>query len=502
MKVEEQDPCSCYSGCLGNISELSATDTACERSVLTLVYERTKFKKKPKTSAFPRVSLDSTPSHKGFVYWRKKHYNRAVLFPTTKLENSLPKDASVVCPSIESEKPSLVEKHNDDQTLHEIEGVRSSMSTVICTDEPVFVHSEANDGCLAEQHDSNEKGNGTKIVEVYSVDDSCSSSMVNINTGSALVKTEVEENGECSSLGAYVGELMGEDISAEDLCISILKSHKLLSCLLPNDSCTSEDEVASCSRFDNSCECSVCGLMGTAEMMLLCDQCDKAVHVSCCSPTSRNISFDEWFCQCCLKKRQRKMGETNRKRSKVIRSDLMSAVTEAKTSSIAAMLNDSDPYTTGVRIGKDFQAVVPCWSGPLTKNSDVSLEPVEVDPFEMSTCHKLSSEQLSKRKPIGNWVQCRDVIVGLGERDGYICGKWRRAPLFEVQTDDWDCFRSVLWDPAHADCAVPQELETDEVLRQLKYMEMLKPRLEAKKMKLDTMEVRHKVVEEMIQTTA
>lgn len=31
-----------------------------------------------------------------------------------------------------------------------------------------------------------------------------------------------------------------------------------------------------------------------------------------------------------------------------------------------------------------------------------------------------------------------------------------RAPLFEVQTDDWECFRSVLWDPAHADCAVPQ----------------------------------------------
>lgn len=31
-----------------------------------------------------------------------------------------------------------------------------------------------------------------------------------------------------------------------------------------------------------------------------------------------------------------------------------------------------------------------------------------------------------------------------------------RAPLFEVQTDNWECFCAIPWDPAHADCAVPQ----------------------------------------------
>lgn len=31
-----------------------------------------------------------------------------------------------------------------------------------------------------------------------------------------------------------------------------------------------------------------------------------------------------------------------------------------------------------------------------------------------------------------------------------------RAPLHEVQTDEWECFCCVHWDPAHADCAVPQ----------------------------------------------
>jgi hypothetical protein len=31
-----------------------------------------------------------------------------------------------------------------------------------------------------------------------------------------------------------------------------------------------------------------------------------------------------------------------------------------------------------------------------------------------------------------------------------------RAPLFEIQTDDWECFCAIHWDPLHADCAVPQ----------------------------------------------
>ncbi|CAL5333411.1 unnamed protein product [Camellia sinensis] len=43
------------------------------------------------------------------------------------------------------------------------------------------------------------------------------------------------------------------------------------------------------------------------------------------------------------------------------------------------------------------------------------------------------------------------------------------APLFEVQTDNWECFHAILWDPAHADCAVPQ----------------LRPWLAAEKRKLD-----------------
>ncbi|XP_071680768.1 uncharacterized protein [Lolium perenne] len=78
-----------------------------------------------------------------------------------------------------------------------------------------------------------------------------------------------------------------------------------------------------------------------------------------------------------------------------------------------------------------------------------------------------------KKSSIGNWIQCQEVLD-----TGAICGKWRRAPLFVVQSSDWDCSCSVLWDPIHADCAVPQELATDEVLEQLKYINKLKNRLD------------------------
>ncbi|KAK7356581.1 hypothetical protein VNO80_15856 [Phaseolus coccineus] len=44
--------------------------------------------------------------------------------------------------------------------------------------------------------------------------------------------------------------------------------------------------------------------------------------------------------------------------------------------------------------------------------------------------------------------------------------------FFEVQTDVCECFCAIHWDPSHADCAVPQ-LETDQVLQQLKYAEVV-----------------------------
>lgn len=48
------------------------------------------------------------------------------------------------------------------------------------------------------------------------------------------------------------------------------------------------------------------------------------------------------------------------------------------------------------------------------------------------------------------WLISVTVAIGV---------KWitlLRAPRSEVQTNKWECFCSVFWDPLHADCAVPQ----------------------------------------------
>ncbi|KAK8482671.1 hypothetical protein V6N13_015290 [Hibiscus sabdariffa] len=79
----------------------------------------------------------------------------------------------------------------------------------------------------------------------------------------------------------------------------------------------------------------------------------------------------------------------------------------------------------------------------------------------------MNCNKSSKVSSIGNWLQCREFIEGIGSSKGTICGKWRRALHFEVQTDDWECFCSVQWDPYHADCSVPQALTEEAKAREL-----------------------------------
>ncbi|KAG6588044.1 hypothetical protein SDJN03_16609, partial [Cucurbita argyrosperma subsp. sororia] len=132
-----------------------------------------------------------------------------------------------------------------------------------------------------------------------------------------------------------------------------------------------------------------------------------------------------------------------------------------------------------------FVAFIGCSCFGMLSDTDATGEPLEMDPSGSFLMHEQSTNKPCRLSAIGNWLQCQQVIDGVGGVNGVICGKWRRAPLFEVQTDDWECFCSILWDPAHADCAVPQELETGQVLKQLKYIEMLRPRLASKRRKLD-----------------
>ncbi|XP_076931528.1 uncharacterized protein LOC143596704 [Bidens hawaiensis] len=289
------------------------------------------------------------------------------------------------------------------------------------------------------------------------VTDSCSSSKSNLDRGSVSLLKQVDDAGECSSSSVVIME-------GSKSCVSFIKQHgglkRRVSTKIPMDS----NNDVWCFKA-----CKVCDQLAITLKMLICDLCEDAFHMSCCNPVVKKVPAGGWFCGSCSRKKLKKMETSSGKSS----GNCLGPT--------ASMLRDvTGRFRSSVRIGKEFQAEVPDWSGPLTDEISDYLEPMEVNPLERTSYQECASRKLSSLSSIGNWLQCREVV---DEVDGFVCGKWRRAPLFEVQSDNWECFSSVLWDPPHADCAVPQELDTDEVLKQLKYIEMLRPRLSAKRWK-------------------
>ncbi|KAI8016593.1 hypothetical protein LOK49_LG05G02228 [Camellia lanceoleosa] len=382
------------------------------------------------------------------------------------------------------------------------------MTLVNCRRDALVSKSESINGCL----DGGElgskavpQGDSHRALDFGCVNDSYSSSKSNVELGSASLRIEVDDTGECSSSCELVVEGLQDDLSEKDICILILRRQGLLEGVCPIRSRTPAEGLGTIS--DSSCirTCEVCDHPEITLKMLICDQCEEAFHLSCCNPRITNTLIDEWFCHSCLKKKHKILKETT----------TSTATSEGKLGAIASMLKDTGPCTHNVRIGQDFQVEVPDWSGSSVDEVDTIGEPSEIDSSECVSLHDWNSSKPCRLSSIGNWLQCREVIEGIGEGvDGTICGKWRRtqgcrtrsdkkfnptptnqqtkiqytflgAPLFEVQTDNWECFHAILWDPAHADCAVPQELDTDQVLKHLKYIEMLRPWLAAEKCKLD-----------------
>ncbi|XP_023741191.1 uncharacterized protein LOC111889287 isoform X2 [Lactuca sativa] len=294
----------------------------------------------------------------------------------------------------------------------------------------------------------------------------CSSSKSNMEIGSVSLKQQqqTDDIGECSS------SVVMKDLSETNSCFEFLEHHLVLqrfkglkglkgSCF--NKVKDVEIEKGICGLR----VCKVCEKSTLTLKMLICDLCEESFHMSCCN--LKKVPVGDWFCHSCLSKKLKKMEGKSPK---------------GYFGPIVDMLRDVDCYKSDVRIGKDFQAEVPDWSGPLIDQlNDYHNLSSEINPSDSATYQDWDSSKLSRLSCIGNWVQCREIV---DHENGIVCGKWRRAPLFEVQSDNWECFSSVLWDPIHADCAVPQELCTDQVLKQLKYIEMLRPRLSAKRWKL------------------
>ncbi|KAJ8758585.1 hypothetical protein K2173_000306 [Erythroxylum novogranatense] len=226
--------------------------------------------------------------------------------------------------------------------------------------------------------------------------------------------------------------------------------------------------------------CELCGGIGDTENMLICDNCEKAFHVSCHIPKHKPLPFDDWFCKNCMRLRNKVSLDAAFQKSRCITGGTESS--RIGMDRITRMLRYPDPYTTRVRIGNTFQAEVPLWADQNPQDLD------DVDePLELNLAEAVCLCDIPKLKSSKNWLQCRRIEVvkvrGRRKHRRIACGKWRRAPFSEVQTDDWECFCAVRWDPAHADCAVPQEEDTEKVMKDLKLIEKLKSRLSEKREK-------------------
>ncbi|KAL3625143.1 hypothetical protein CASFOL_030597 [Castilleja foliolosa] len=320
------------------------------------------------------------------------------------------------------------------------------------------------------------------VLNVCNTNDNCSSS--NLELSSACLKFDMDDAGECSSSVVLIDDQKPTDETlARNACISVLRDHGQLNIGRTKKRRASADMY--CSK-----KCRVCARMLSTLHMLVCDNCEDGFHVSCFNPNITVLPVGEWVCGSCLKKKHKILndksstGNSNSIGNKSGRNWCW--VSEGELGSLEFMFKDTEPYMSNARIGDEFQAKVPDWSGPVYEKSILSGDPLELDPSDYDNIQEQNCMKLLKLSSIGNWIQCRGLIEGVGEGvDGSICSKWRRAPLFEVQTDDWECFRCILWDPANADCAVPQELETDEVMKQLKFIEMLRPKLATKRLKMD-----------------
>ncbi|XP_011020019.1 PREDICTED: uncharacterized protein LOC105122549 isoform X3 [Populus euphratica] len=449
-------------------------------------------------SQLQTASTMSEISACNFIYSRRRMQGKSVTFLSAEVPGITKRSREDCLSVISSDGPSLVveEAHvvsQDHQDQFE-RGTGGALPgpPLVCYGEPHVSKSESSSGCsLVENLVSDEatKKSRPKINEVDSINDSCSSSKSNMELVSDSTKTEGDDNGECSSSSIVAAEVTGEDQSENDQCISILRRQRAFEGVWPGKSHASAKSTGDgCgSGSSSSRPCKKCFRKGSPVKMLICDNCEDSFHVSCCNPRVKRIPVDEWLCHSCWKKKRIIPKETISRKSLNIIGEMgrcRDASSTGESNPIALMLRDTEPYTGGVRVGKGFQVDIPDWSGPIINDVDIISKPLVLEPSCFVSLFELKSNKSSKLGSIGNWLQCKQVIDDAAGGNVTICGKWRRAPLFEVQTAVWECFCCVFWDPIHADCAAPQELETDEVMKQIKYIQMLRPRIPAKHQKL------------------
>lgn len=208
-----------------------------------------------------------------------------------------------------------------------------------------------------------------KNLGIDSVNDSCSSSKSNMELVPDSIEIEMDETGECSTSSVIVMDATREELTEKDFCINILRSHGLLRGDSLVDSVVPVDDSVTTGNNCCSRSCKICDHLDSSVNMLLCDHCEDSYHPSCYNPRLKQIPIDEWFCHSCLTKRQKILKETiiNSPGINCEMGKCRSASVKDEMNPIQLMLRDTEPYTTGVRVGKGFQAEIPDWSGPINR---------------------------------------------------------------------------------------------------------------------------------------
>ncbi|KAI4356239.1 hypothetical protein L6164_000276 [Bauhinia variegata] len=418
----------------------------------------------PSSLGWPSTASTMTENTVPIIVYRRKKLRKNSTAPLLKLEPTIVQRNANFPSTISSSGhlSSSEDQRAGSEVKRETGTVKDPVAPAALYDrEPYISNPSSKKRCLLqEEHggDGTTKNNLMRNLGINSINDSCSSSKSNMGHVSDSMETGMNETGECSSSSMIVMDVIREDQSEKDFCISILRSYGLLGGVFSTDNGASEGDAVT--TGDRCCRrsCKICGQFADSLKMLICDHCEEAYHPSCWHPRwKKKLSDDEWFCHSCLIKKRKILTEAVTRSSPGINSETVGCAAASSVKSelnpMLLMLKDNEPYTTAVRIGKGFQAEVPEWSGPIRSDVDDVAEPQEIDHSKFSILKDENIKMPNSHSSIGNWIQCREVI---DRSKGTRCGKWRRAPIFEVQTDEWECFCSIHWDPAHADCAAPQ----------------------------------------------
>ncbi|KAG6735792.1 hypothetical protein POTOM_061540 [Populus tomentosa] len=177
------------------------------------------------TPQLPTSSTMSEISAHNFVYSRRKLRGNSATFLSAQVPGITKRSREDCLSIISSDGPSLVVEEarvvsQDHQDQFE-RGTGGALPRppLVCYGEPHVSKSESSSGCsLVEDLVSDEatKKSRPKIIEVDSINDSCSSSKSNMELVSDSTKTEGDDNGECSSSSIVAAEVTGEDQSEND----------------------------------------------------------------------------------------------------------------------------------------------------------------------------------------------------------------------------------------------------------------------------------------------